>query len=213
MRSLARLSIIVALFGCAHVTKTRPTPKGAVDIEFAAGGPLANIPGLSVIPVPLSSAGVSIGVLDNLDVSTHLHLTSLALFGTVGLDVGTTWLAVRQDRGRPALTTTGRFYAFTNFTSGFTAYLETEATLNWRYARYFGSYASLDVLFQFTAAPLFTIGAGQELIFGRFALQLETRWYSPFTDSRAPVVNWVGLGGYGAFGVLLGLRVRLGGQP
>lgn len=210
MRVVARLLLIAILFGCAHVTKTRPTPKGAVDVELHAGGPMAYIPGLATIPVPLSALGVSIGVLDMLDVSAHLHLTSLALFGVLGVDAGASVMPLEQDGARPAITLTGRFYGFTNFRSGFAAYLETEASVSWRYARFFGTYAAVDGLFQFKAPPIFTIAVGQELIIGRFAMQLEGRWYQPFADTYYPIVQWVGIGRQGAFGLVLGFRVRFG---
>lgn len=209
---LGRLSVIVALFSCAHVSKTQPTPKGNVDFEMGFGGPIANVPGIGTIPVPLDSVGVSVGVARNLDVSVHTHLTTLALFGLLGLDVGSTWQPLQQDGARPALTLTGRLYGFTNFRDGFRPYLETEGNVSWRYARYFGSYATLNGMFQLAAPPVLMVGVGQEFYIGRVGLTVEGRWYQPGANARFAVVDWARVGEQGALGVLLGVRVRFGGQ-
>jgi len=211
VRTAARMSVITALFACAHVSKTRPTPKGVVDLEIGAGGPIVALPGIATIPLPLTSAGASYGVLDNLDVSAHLQLTSLALFGVLGVDVGTSWMPLTQLGFRPAATLTGRLYGFTDFKSGFRPYLELEGNLNWRYAKgWLGTYGTINGAFQLFALPVLMVGVGQELFLGRVGLTLEARWYQPSANSYFTAVNYAAVGQWGAIGVLLGVRVRFG---
>lgn len=170
------------------------------------------LPNTPPFPVPLSSAGVSFGLLPNLDISTHLHLTSLIATGVFGFDFGTSWMPLTQSGAIPAITVTARLHGFTDFRSGFRPYLETEGAVSWRYARYFGSYFTTNTLFQLLAPPIFTLAVGQELVISRVGLQLEARWYQPFANTSALLIDYASFGHQGAFGILIGVRVRFGDQ-
>jgi len=204
-------SVVVAavlLVGCGHMAKLRPTPRRQVAIELEAGGPFAKI-GSATIPLPLSTIGASYGIADHLDVSGHLHPTA-AVFGVGGLDLGAAWQPVIQNGGVPAVTLAGRLYGFTDFKTGFMPYLEAGVTGSYKIADRFSPYLNVSALVQINAVPLFAVGAGVELELGRTALQAEFRWFSPNRPTLFNVVEWQGLGGLGAVGVLVGVRYTVG---
>ena len=78
MRWLGLGCALLFAAGCGHVTRVRPTPVGAYEVEAAVGGPLANVG--AVIPVPLSSVGLRYGIHPRGDIAAHLQLTP-AVFG------------------------------------------------------------------------------------------------------------------------------------
>ena len=206
------LGFAVALsVGCAHVAKTDITPKGQVQLDATLGGPFANVPGIGPIPLPLVSAGASVGVAERVDVSAHLHVTPI-VFGVGGLDVGASYMPLTNLNWRPAVLLTGRFYGFSDFHTPFRPYLELEATAVWRYAKRWGTYVTTDGFFQFQAPPIFNFGVGEEVKLGRVALQLETRWYQPGANTYFTTVDWIGIGRHGAIGLIFGIRIDLGGR-
>ena len=197
--------------GCGHVAKTAIVPKGQVDVGLGLGGPLANVPTVGVVPLPLSTVGVSAGLGHDWDISAHYQATAQA-FGVTGVDLGTSYQPLHQDGWVPSAILTGRLYGFTDFKSGFAPYLELEGTLNWRYAKRWATYCTVDGLFQLRAPPIFNMGVGEEVRLGRVALQLEGRWYQPSADTFFTAVDWVGVGNHGAVGLIFGIRVALGGD-
>jgi hypothetical protein len=202
------LGVIVLLaVGCGHATRVRPTPQGKVELEATVGGPLAKVGGM-VLPLPLSTVGAAYGFAERADVHAHLHGTTLA-FGVAGLDVGSTYLAVQQNRWLPALSVTGRLYGFTDF-QAFRPYLEVSGAASYFCAQRFLSYLSVSSLVQFDGLPLWAVGIGEEVKLGRVSLQLEGRWYQPHSKTRFMAVEWQGPGQLGAIGVLLGAKVLLG---
>jgi hypothetical protein len=208
---VALFAVALLAVGCGHLTKSRPTPAGQWAVEAALGGPLARV-GDRVLPLPLSTLGATYG-LSNADVGAHAHLTTLA-FGVAGVDVGGTYLPLEQDGARPALGVTGRLYAFTDL-KAFRPYLEVTPAVSWLFAERFLSYVSASVLGQTGAAPQLSVAAGEEVLLGSqkgVSLQLEWRWYEPNHDTRFEAVDWIAIGGHGGWGVLLGLRVRFGGE-
>ncbi|MGQ0507779.1 MAG: hypothetical protein ACT4TC_20955 [Myxococcaceae bacterium] len=193
---------------CGHVTHVRPTPKGQLDVQAAAGGPFVKIG--PVLPLPLSTVGASYGVHEKVDVHAHVHLTSLA-FGVGGLDVGATYLPLAERGWIPAVSLTGRLYGFTDLQSA-RPYLEVGAAGSYFFGERFLTYLALNTLVQFFGAPpLWSVAVGEEVRLGHFGVALEARWFSPTHNITFNTVEWVGLGGQGALGIVLGLRYRFGG--
>jgi hypothetical protein len=201
----------IGAFGCGHTTAVRPVPKDAVTVEAEVGGPLANV-GM-VIPVPLSTVGVRYGFHERGDVGASLHATSLA-FGVVGADVGTTWLLHEEHGIVPAVASNGRLYAFTDTSvGGPRTYMELTPSVSWLLGDRYLTYASGSAFAQFAGGPpLFSAAVGEQVQLGRFALQLEARWYEPEYNTTLTVVNWMPMGGHGGFGSVLGVSYRLGGE-
>lgn len=210
MRRVLLGALLVVTTGCGVATRVRPTPKGSLAIEAAAGGPLVNAG--APIPLPLSSVGAAYGLTERLDVSAHLQLTPLAAFGVWGADVGASYLALEQASARPAVTVGLRGYGFTDFKSGLWPYADATATASWKlgdrwtpFVTLTGMYAAVD------RRVLWSPGAGVQVRLGRFELTGELRWYDPTYRPGGTVVPWIAPGGAGALGLVLGGQYRASG--
>lgn len=208
MRAFAvAASVALLCSACGHVSHVRPTPKGQLDVQAAVGGPLARLG--PVFPVPLSTVGASYGLNEKVDVSAHLHVTSLA-FGVGGLDVGATYMPVAEKGAIPAISLTGRVYGFTDLQAA-RPYFEASAAASYLFGKHFLTYFSATGLLQFAGGPpLWALAVGEEFQIGRFGLALEARWYDPSYQTQFNVVDWVNIRGQGALGVVLGFRYRFG---
>ena len=214
-RLLLSLLCVPWALGCGLPTQVRPVPRGAVQVEAAVGGPLAHLLG-TVVPVPLSTAGVRYGVAERADVAAHVHLTTLA-FGVAGVDVGGGWLAVRQDGAVPAVSLAGRLYGFSTVLDKRLAppgaYLEVSPTVSYLLGQRFLSYVSATGLAQLTGgAPAWALAVGEQVRLGPWSVQVEGRWFQPQDASRLHAVDWAGVGDRGALGVVLGVGYRFGGR-
>lgn len=207
MRGCLLLGLVLLCSACGLPAHVRPVPRGTLAIEAAVGGPAAQL-GRVPVPLPLSTVGASYGVAETVDVQAHVHLTPLFL-GTAGLDVGTSWLALPEHGWRPALTLTGRAYGYSDLSSGALFYGEAGAAVSHVLSGRCLTYLSASGLYDGLAGDvLWAVGAGAQVPFGRFALQLEANWYWPTYDTSASPVSWVSAGGHGVFGLVLGASYR-----
>jgi hypothetical protein len=197
---------VLALSGCAHVATLRPAAQGALEVEAALGGPVLK-QGDSRIPLTLSSVGVRYGIQDRADVQLHYHPTA-SLLGVLGLDVGSTLLAVKGEKAIPDVAATIRLFGFHDFkTAIFRPYLQVGAVASWRLFNRFAPYVGVDWLGD---GPYFAVAAGVQGIFGRFTLQLEGKWFSVARELRSIVGEWLSANDVGSFGVQLGVSFRFG---
>jgi len=209
MRPSALSVLAAALLACGHVSKLRPTPKGAIAAEAAFGGPVGMVESYT-LPLPLLTAGASYGVHDRFDVDAHAHLTA-ALLGVAGVDVGSTGLLLEQGGAVPAVSLTGRLYAFAN-AQAFAPYFELTPVASWKLFDRYSAYVSGTALFQFLGGrPLFAVGGGGRAQLGASGLQLELRWYEPDYVSTNLPTRWYGVGPLGAWGFVLAYDYRFGG--
>lgn len=210
-RALALGLVTLAGAGCGVLTHARPTPKGTVALEASAGGPIVDIG--APVPLPLSTLSVSVGVLERLDVQAHVHLTTLLALRTAGLDVGTTWLPLTQDRWRPAVAITGRGFLFTDLRGAPLGFVELTSTASWLAAGRFLTLVTLSGLVDLSDGFVhWSPGLGEQVLLGHWALGLDLRWYDPTYDVRFSSAKWAHLGGRGALGLVLGASYRFGGE-
>lgn len=207
---LCTLALAVAA-GCGHVTRARPTPEGQIEVEAAAGGPMAAGIVPIPIPVPTSTVGARYGIHARGDIAAHVHLLPIA-FDVAGFDVDSAWTLLEQDGAVPHVTANGRLYGFFGHGRG-AAYFELTPSASWLFRDRFLTYVAATGLVQFGGGPpLFSLAAGEEIRFGRFSLQGEFRWYQPDYPTDYTVVNWLSLGGQGAWGLSFGASYRFGGE-
>lgn len=88
IKSVLALSVfLIVLYSCAPARYVKPLDKGQHALQVNLGGPIAKVPGIGVIPMPLSTVGYGYGLKDQLTLFGNLHTTSL-LFGVGQVDVG-----------------------------------------------------------------------------------------------------------------------------
>ncbi len=209
---ICRLSLALVVFtavGCGHTTPVRPTPKGQLDAQLHVGGPAVMLGG--PIPVPLSTVGASYGLSDRFDLQGHLHVTAL-FYKVAGLDVGSTFLAVKEEGAVPAVALNARLYGFSDLQTAVRPYLELNAAASYLFGQRFLTYLSATGFLQLFGPPLFSFAVGEEFQLGRFGLQVEARWYEPDYSTRFNAIDPLSPGYQGALGLVLGLRYRFGGE-
>jgi hypothetical protein len=211
VRLLAILALL-ATAACGHAAKLRPAPHRSLQPEFTFGGPMAIVLKMP-LPLPLTSAGASYGLGERFDVSAHAHLTALA-FGVAGVDLGSTYLVTEQRGLLPTLSLTGRLYGFTNVrTLSSAAFAQVAGTASYRVTPWLSPYLSVDGLLQLAEVPVIpTLAVGLAAELGRFSVQLEGRWFAPHASAEFRTVRWIAPAGQGAFGPVLSLSYRLGGE-
>ena len=208
MRLGCVIGVLVLAAGCGHVTRTHPTPRGGWEVEAAVGGPLVAVG--PIIPTPMSTVGVRHGAFGRGDIGVHLHVTP-AFFGITGGDIDTTWRVLDQRGGVPHVGLNGRLYAF-NKDGDVRNYLEITPSASWLLGERYLSYVSGTAFVQFAGGPvLFSAAIGEQVRFGRFALQGELRWYQPDYATRFVVVDWQPIAGQGGWGFILGASYQFGG--
>jgi hypothetical protein len=201
------LLVTMGLTGCAHVATLRPAPKGALEVELSMGGPTLK-QGTVAVPATLTSLGARYGVHERADIQAHFYPTA-ALLGVMGLDVGTSVLALKGDKAIPDVTGTVRLFGFTDFKRTFRPNLQLGAVASWRLFNRIAPYLGVDWLIE---GPHWGVAMGLQGIFGRFTVQLEAKWFGVGQDVRSIVVEWLSPNDIGTLGVQLGLSYRFGGD-
>ena len=87
LRFLKCLIVLSLFFACAPARYVKPLDKGQHALQLNLGGPIAKVPGIGVIPMPLTTVGYGYGIKENLTLFGNLHTTSL-LFGVGQVDIG-----------------------------------------------------------------------------------------------------------------------------
>jgi len=122
IRTLVKLSIGLSLLvlvfsSCAPARYVKPLDKGQHALQVNLGGPIAKVPGIGVIPMPLSTVGYGYGLKEHLTLFGNLHTTSL-LFGVGQVDLGAAYRCwTRKNMGitlQPTLNVAVDFYTSAN---------------------------------------------------------------------------------------------------
>lgn len=179
-------------------------------MELGAGGPLVNRNG-AVFPLPAISAGARYGVGERFDVQGHVHLGTL-IQGSVGADLGSTVLLLPQEGLRPALSVTGRAFAFTDFRRAFRPFGEIAAHASWNHHTRFLGYITGSALLDLSGRNdgLWSVGAGEAIALGAWSVSLELRAYSSSFVNEVQTVQFPLLVGAVPAGAVVGVGYRFG---
>lgn len=210
MRCHFLLAGLLSLNACALVSHPRPAAPGTLELEVGAGGPLVNRNG-TVFPLPAVSAGARYGVGERFDLHGHVHLGTL-IQGSVGADFGSTVLLLPQEGLRPALTATGRAFAFTDFRRSFRPFGEVAAHASWKHSTRFLGYVSGSALVDLSGRNdgIWSLGAGEAVTLGSWTVNLELRAYSSSFVNELRTLQFPLLLDAVPVGVLLGVGYRFG---
>lgn len=85
------------MFSCAPSRYVKPLIKGESTIQANFGGPIAKVPGIGSIPLPLTSLGYGYGLKNNLTLFGNFHPTSL-MFGVGQIDIGASCLVWSREK-------------------------------------------------------------------------------------------------------------------
>lgn len=204
--------------GCAPSRYVRPLAEGEVAVKATYGGPVFQNFG-APIPAPLISVGGAYGVKEGTTVYGDFHVTS-ATFGTLQLDLGVTQGFLRPEGWRPGISGSGSLnFAVDVWEGGFKVWPQIDANAYWEYGdrRHF-FYSGVSTWWEVGAfaAPavdnadfiLPGLQIGNTLAGKSWDKTLELKWSHFTRSSRDAVVDWMGVGGYGAVGVFVGITKR-----
>ncbi len=93
---LVFIGILLVSFSCAPSRFVKPLEKGSHAIQVHLGGPIAKVPGVGAIPLPLTSVGYGYGLKENLTLFGNVHPTAM-MFGVGQLDIGSVWCPWRKE--------------------------------------------------------------------------------------------------------------------
>lgn len=211
--------------GCAAQNLSRTVGKGNGEFHSSVGGPFFSILGPTV-PVPHANVGGRVGVADWADVDANVNILGLA-FGLLALDAAGVFQLYRKPGGL-AFSTSTRLYLYGDLDDapGVRAYPEVGLHLGGPIPklRWLHLYGGTNVMVNFVPpigkSPVYvTPFFGTEFLLphkepkpGRKAVQhgiaLHLSYTNPGPEQPSVVDYWPG---YGAFGLFLGYRVRIGG--
>ncbi len=214
--------MLLLILACTLTHGARPLGEGVVAVDVSAGGPITELFGGN-IPLPLSGVGVGYGVNDRLDVHANVNTTAAALFGLAAGQVGTTWVALPQEGGRPRVALDGTVVmaggdiAEEGAEGGFRALLQPTVLAAWDLGKadQHTVYAGVGGLVEALPTPggYGWMTAGSRLALGnpRWGLTTEAKWLAPFASNVPMAPVYTGVAGAGAVSVQLGVDARFGG--
>lgn len=204
----AALTAALLWSGCAPSHAGRTVGKGVLQAEANLGGPFVKNLGPPV-PIPNLPVGARYGLTDRIDVSSHLNLLPIFAGGFMALDAGVTWGLIKHDKknGWNLATGTGlilftdlqdqaRISPVVDMAGGYTFDPITVFT---------GFETALDYWGGSAITNLFT---GIEVETGRLILSAAGVWFDPAFDGSTSPVEYVSADYRGAFGFLLGAKIR-----
>lgn len=198
------------LSGCAATRAHSPLPPGDLAWTASLGGPVVEYFGGSK-PLPVTALGAAYGLDGRTTLHASLLPTQLALFRTLGLELGASHLLLEGEGSRPRVMLDLSVWGFagpnngaaeTSYNlapGGLRLFPEGQLLATWDFGphRLYGG-ASLFTQpwpeLRALPAPLL----GVELRLGRLALQPEVSWLEAWRDNSPYSADFYGIGGFGA---------------
>ena len=206
------------MVGCAAHTNLTPVGKGKVDAAISFGGPFIPV-AETKIPTPYLSIGTNYGLTENINVDGNLHITPL-FYQLSGFDFGATWFPSLNEGFVPTWGIQPRLLMLASFKNDienrFRAYPLISSSAAWQLG---GGliYAGLDFVIPLTKPDydyesekvIFSPFAGYRWSLGdNLRLLTELKWHGANIQANQLAVEYITIGGYGAFSLMLSLEKR-----
>ena len=199
--------IIMIMNNCATFHHGRTVGKDKLAISASTGGPFINNLG---VPFPIPSLILSgrYGVTENLDIGGSINIQSMILPGVYSMEFGVNYGFIQnRDRGfnlalgvyinfATDFQTGVHFFPYINFAGGY--------KIDWFYP-----YIGFDFGIDFSSPRIaFNPYLGIEFEISKvFSLITECKYYVPYYQTSYLAADFVGFGGYGAIGVIIGAQL------
>jgi hypothetical protein len=215
-RYFCLLICIGALFGCSAHSNLTPVGKGNLDVAVSLGGPFIPI-AETKIPTPYLSIGANYGISENMNMDANLHITSL-FYQISGLDFGATWFPSLNEGFIPTWGIQPRLFVLTSFKSDvkdrFRIYPLVSSSSAWQLGDGL-IYLGFDFVFPLTQPDydkesvdlIFSPFTGYRWELGKnMRLISELKWLGANVKSDQLAVEYIKIGGYGAFSIMLSIE-------
>jgi hypothetical protein len=232
MKKWLFLSILsFALLACAPTRFYRTLDEGEHAVTGHLFGPVINVPGVSPMPIPLSSIGYGYGVKDYATIYGNWHTTA-AVFGVWQFDVGSSFRLWKNEANTMgvSIAPTANFMV-DQFEANFRFYpqLDMNYYINYPVKQKEGKFRRNDFFIGFDnwfdpyAAQahgepnkvrwLWNTHFGTTFTRNRWSFQLEFKLLAPYLSNEDIVLDYISpLGNRGAMGFYLGITRTLGGK-
>lgn len=206
------------LVGCSAHSNLTPVGKGNLDLAVSLGGPFIPI-AETKIPTPYLSIGANYGLTKNINVDANFHITSL-FYQINGLDLGATWFPILNDNLIPTWGIQPRLLFLTSFKNDvndrFRIYPLVSSSAAWHLwdgLIYLGfdfvlplsepdyDKESVDIILSPFTGYRWELGKNLRLI-------SELKWLGANVRSNQLAVDYIKIGGYGAFSIMFSLEKR-----
>jgi hypothetical protein len=206
---------IISLQNCAPVSLVKPLEKKKIAASASLGGPVIKFSGL-IIPIPLSSAGVSYGLSDKTTLTSNVGITSLA-FGVGQLDLGFLQLILNSENNyNVGLSGFGKAHLFMDRWKGdFRLYPEFGLNVfkefgQGKHLLYSGGSGWFETRFpepERNAKNIWIpmIHIGYQRVKAKWNLTYELKWIAPQENNQNIVVDYIGPSKNGSLGFYFGL--------
>jgi hypothetical protein len=204
---------LTGVFACAPAGIVSPLKKGEHAVSAHLGGPMIQFAGVPM-PVPLSGVEYYYGLSNRISLTGGAGLTALS-FGTGQISAGliTSILPVDESR-RTGISAFGKAHFFLDHWQGnFRFYPETGIHVFHdigKHRFYTGGSAWFETRFPSAArtsgnlwVPM--IHAGWQKAAGKWQPSIELKWIAPNLSSEHLVVDYIGAGNRGTFGLYFGI--------
>ncbi len=204
------------ILGCSAHTNLEPVGKGNFESAISLGGPFIPI-AETKIPTPYLSIGTNYGMSENFNVDGNLHITSI-FYQVAGFDFGTTWFPILNKGMIPTWGIQPRFLLLTSFKGNVESRFRIYPLLSSSTAWQLGSgliYAGFDFVVPLTEPDydsesvdvIISPFTGYRWNIGEnLKLLTELKWLGANVQSNQLAVEYIKIGGYGAFSIMLSLE-------
>ena len=219
LRFLLSVLCSASLIHCSAHTNLVPLGKGNLEANLSLGGPIISVSDMN-LPAPYATLGINYGLTDNSNIDGNLHLTSM-FYQIIGADFGATFFPVLHQGNIPTWGIQPRILTFASVKPGvddrFRIYPLVSTSAAWPLM---GGliYTGFDWIIPLTspdydedASPtIFSPFIGYRWSIGeKTRLVTEFKWNAANVQSDQLAVEYLSIGGKGAFGVLFSIEKEL----
>jgi hypothetical protein len=218
MRVLKIFTIIVAVFtllACNATRVVKPLAAKEKQLGVGLGGALIKFVGVPM-PLPLTNVYGAYGLNDKTTVFASLHTTAF-MFGVLQTDVGITQQVIKQKKYIPGISVSPIVnLLFDRWDKNFSMYPQVDLNAYWNYGKkQHLIYTTVNNWNELrntkahnekqTTHWLPSIGLGHQWHGNKLSWQLEAKYIAPNQPNKNIVVDYIGMGDNGTFGLYIGV--------
>ncbi len=203
------------LLACNTTRVVKPLSKGEKQVGAGLGGALITFVGVPM-PLPLTNVYGAYGLNDRTTAFASLHTTAL-LFGVFQTDIGVNQNLLKQKKYIPGISVSPiANLMFDKWDGNFSFYPQVDLNAYWNYGKkQHLLFTTFNNWFELrktkahnetqTTHWLPSIGVGHQWHGNKLNWQLEAKYIAPNQPNKNIVVDYIGLGDKGTFGLYIGV--------
>jgi len=218
MRMLRIFTIIVTVFtllACNATRVVKPLSAGEKQLGAGLGGALIKFVGVPM-PLPLTNVYGAYGLNDKTTVFGSLHTTAF-MFGVLQTDIGITQQVLKQKKYIPGMSVSPIVNLLVDrWDKNFSMYPQLDLNAYWNYGKkQHLIYTTVNNWYELRNTKahnekqpthwLPSIGIGHQWFGNKLNWQLEAKYIAPNQPNKNIVVDYIGLGDQGTFGLYIGV--------